>query len=102
MSAAKLAWAAAVMVISMCASHAGESGVYNEGNTTIVRNGNSVAVVTQSGDPSKAEVHVKKEPGRTTLYRRSGGSTTIVTQSTQPADILPHVLSPWLKNAPGR
>jgi hypothetical protein len=84
-------------VAIMCSNaDADDSGVYNNGNTTIVRNGNSMAVVTQSGDPSKAEVHVNKEPGRTTIYRRSGSNTTIVTQSSEPADI--DSLPAWMKD----
>lgn len=89
---------AGLMVIGMSAtSFGGQSGVYNDGHTTIVRNGNSIAIVTQSGDPSKAEVRVTKEPGRTTIYRRNGNSTSVVTQSTRPADIPPESLPPWLR-----
>jgi hypothetical protein len=84
------------MAIMCSSAGAGDSGVYNDGNTTIVRNGNSTAVVTQSGDPSKAEVHVNKEPGRTTIYRRSGGNTTIVTQSSEPVDM--ESLPAWMKD----
>jgi hypothetical protein len=87
-----------VMVTAMCSpARAGETGNSNDQGTTIVRNGNSVAIVTQSGDPSKAEVHVEKQPGRTTIYRRSGGNTTIVTQSTNSADIKPEDLPPWIR-----
>lgn len=85
------------MILAMCtSSHAGDSGDYNDGNTTVVRNGNSVAVVTQSGDPAQAEVRVHKEPGRTTIYRRSGGNTTVVTQSTKPVPL--GALPPWLRD----
>jgi hypothetical protein len=48
------------------------------GNTTIVHNGNSVSIITQSGEPSRAEVEIEKEPGRTFIYRRIGGNTTII------------------------
>jgi hypothetical protein len=94
----KTSLAMIVMVTIMCSSaRAGETGNSNDQGTTVVRNGNSIAIVTQSGDPSKAEVHVEKEPGRTTIYRRSGGNTTIVTQSTNPADIKPEDLPPWIR-----
>src|SRR3974377_1720108 len=48
------------------------------GNTTIVHNGNSVSIITQSGEPGRAEVEIEKEPGRTFIYRRIGGNTTII------------------------
>lgn len=94
---------AATTVIGMCAPSNGEdSGVYGDGHTTVVRNGNSVSVVTQSGDPAKAEVEVEKEPGRTTIIRRSGGNTAVVTQSSRPEDLPPELLRPWPLEMPRR
>jgi hypothetical protein len=78
-------------------SYAGEPGDEGSGNTTIVRNGNSVSIITQSGDPSQAEVKIEKEPGHTFIYRRSGGNTTTITQSTSPAELPPDALPPWLR-----
>lgn len=94
----KTALLAAGATMAMCAgAYAGGSGdFYDNGNTTVVRNGDSVAIVTQSGDPSQAEVHVEKQPGKTMIYRRSGGNTTIVTQSSGPADI--NSLPNWMKD----
>lgn len=64
----------------MCAAaYAGESG---SGDTTIVRDANGVATITQSGDPEQAVVRVEKSPGRTTVYRHSGGNTAIVTMGS--------------------
>ncbi|HEX5507532.1 MAG TPA: hypothetical protein VFX37_03425 [Pseudolabrys sp.] len=80
------------------ASKAGEPGDEGSGNTTIVRNGNSVAVVTQSGNPDEAVVRITKEPGRTVIYRKSGGNTSVVTQSSDPADIPPDALPPWMRD----
>lgn len=54
------------------------------GDTTIVRDANGVATITQSGDPEHAAVHVERTPGRTTIYRQSGGNTAIVTMGTSP------------------
>jgi hypothetical protein len=93
------AFTATGMILAMCTvSHAGDAGDYNDGNTTVVRNGNSVAIVTQSGDPARAEVRVHKEPGRTTIYRRNGGNTTVITQSATPADVPMDALPPWLRD----
>jgi hypothetical protein len=77
------------------------SGDSGDGHTTIVQDDNGTTVVTQSGDPAKAEVRVEKEPGRTTVYRRSGGNTAVVTQSTNPADLPPDMLE-WLRKQQGR
>jgi len=78
-------------------SRAGEPGDEGSGNTTIVRNGNSVSIITQSGDPSQAEVKIEKEPGHTFIYRRSGGNTTIINQSTSSSELPPDALPPWLR-----
>jgi hypothetical protein len=83
-------------------SHAGEPGDEGGGNTTIVRNGNSVSIITQSGDPSQAEVKIEKAPGYTSIYRRSGGNTSIITQSTAPSELPPEALPPWLRSLPQR
>jgi len=83
--------------MAMCAgAYAGGPGYDDNGNTTVVRNGNSVTIVTQSGDPAKAEVHVEKQPGQTTIYRRNGGNTAIVTQSSGPVDM--NSLPDWMKD----
>ena len=51
------------------------------GSTTVVRNGQSVTSVTQSGDCITEEIHVA--PGKTFLYRESGGNvSTTMQQST--------------------
>ncbi|HET7849346.1 MAG TPA: hypothetical protein VFL51_09845 [Pseudolabrys sp.] len=84
-------------IIMSSAANAGEPGDEGSGNTTIVRNGNSVAIVTQSGDPDKAVVRIEKKPGRTVIYRKSGGNTSIVTQSSDPRDIPPESLPPWMR-----
>ena len=78
-------------------SYAGEPGDEGSGNTTIVRNGNSVSIITQSGDPSQAEVKIEKEPGHTFIYRRSGGNTTIINQSTSSSELPPEALPPSLR-----
>jgi hypothetical protein len=77
------------------------SGDSQDGHTTVVQDDNGTTVITQSGDPAKAEVRVEKEPGRTTVYRRSGGNTAVVTQSTNAADIPPEILD-WLRKQQGR
>lgn len=65
--------------IAIGSAGAGETG---DGHTTVVQDENGTAVITQSGDPAKADVRIEKEPGRTTVYRRSGGNTAIVSQGT--------------------
>ncbi len=75
------------------------SGTMDDGNTTIVHGAHGEAVITQSGDPAQAEVHIDREPGRTTIYRRSGGNTAIVTQGS---GALPEELRDWLKKQPGQ
>jgi hypothetical protein len=91
-----------LVIIMTAGSHAGEPGDEGSGNTTIVRNGNSVSIITQSGDPSQAEVKIKKEPGHTFVYRRSGGNTTIITQSTSAPELPPDALPRWLRSLPSR
>lgn len=76
-------------------AHAGDAG--DDGNTTIVRNGNSVAIITQSGDPAKTVERIEKEPGRTVIYRRSGGNTTIVTQSSDMTELPLEDLPLWMR-----
>jgi hypothetical protein len=93
----KTALLAAGATIAMCTgAYAGGAGYSDNGNTTVVHNGDSVTIVTQSGDPSQATVHVTTAPGKTTIYRQSGGNTAIVTQSTGPADL--GALPDWLKD----
>jgi len=71
---------AAGVALLMCATaYAGGSGENGSGDTTVVRDGNSVATITQTGDPDRAVVRIEKSPGRTTVYRQSGGNTAIVT-----------------------
>jgi hypothetical protein len=72
------------------------SGDAGDGHTTVVQDDNGTTVITQSGDPAKAEVRIDKEPGRTTVTRRSGGNTAVVTQSTNAADIPADMLD-WLR-----
>jgi hypothetical protein len=73
---------AAGLGLLMCAAaYAGGTGESGN-NTTIVRDANGVATITQSGDPSQAVVKVEKSPGRTTVYRQSGGNTAIVTMGS--------------------
>ncbi|WFU43923.1 hypothetical protein QA640_16610 [Bradyrhizobium sp. CB82] len=76
-------------------------GSDGDGHTTIVQDANGQTVITQSGDPARAEVRIVKEPGRTTVYRKSGGNTAVVTQSTDPADLPPN-LGEWLQGLSGR
>ena len=70
----------------MCATaYAGEAGESGSGATTVVRDANGIATITQTGDPERAVVKIEKSPGRTTVYRRSGGNTAVVTMgSTAP------------------
>jgi len=90
------AFAIVSAVIMSTSANAGGAGDETHGNTTIVRNGDSVAIVTQSGDPAQAEVHVEKRPGYTRIFRQSGGNTTVVTQSTG-GNVKPEDLPPWLQ-----
>ena len=64
------------------ATHAGA----NDTVTTTVRNGNSVATVTQSGDPATTVKKVEKRPGYTRIEQQSGNSRSVVVQSQNPAD----------------
>jgi hypothetical protein len=91
-----------LVLVVITGAHAGEPGDEGSGNTTIVRNGNSVSIITQSGDPSQAEVKIEKEPGHTFIYRRSGGNTTIITQSTSSPELPPDAPPPWLRRLPPR
>lgn len=77
------AFLAAGSVLLMCATaHAGGTGQSGSGDTTVVRDANGVATITQSGDPDQTVVRVEKSPGRTTVYRHSGGNTAIVTMGS--------------------
>ena len=89
--------ATGLVLVMTTGSYAGEPGDEGSGNTTIVRNGNSVSIITQRGDPSQAEVKIEKEPGHTFIYRRSGGNTTIINQSTSSSELPPEALPPWLR-----
>jgi hypothetical protein len=91
-----------LVIVMTAGSHAGDPSDDGSGNTTIVRNGNSVSIITQSGDPSQAEVKIEKQPGHTFIYRRSGGNTTIITQSTSAPELPPEALPPWLRSLPSR
>lgn len=75
---------------------AGAAADEGDGHTTVVRDANGVAVITQSGDPDKAEVRVEQTPGRTTVYRRSGGNTAILTQGTSPPEA-PQDVPEWMQ-----
>ena len=59
----------------------------SSGQVTTVRNGDSLASVTQSGDPATVERHVEKRPGYTKLEQRSGSSRSVIVQSDNPADL---------------
>ena len=81
---------------SVCSDKAAEAdrkdhGMPQEENsgqvTTTVRNGDSLASVTQSGDPATVERHVEKRPGYTKLEQRSGSSRSVIVQSDDPADL---------------
>ena len=79
----KNALLAAGTTLLMCATaYAGGTGVSGNSDTTIVRDANGIATITQSGDPDRAVVKVEKSPGRTTVYRQSGGNTAIVTMGS--------------------
>lgn len=65
---------------------AGQSAHEDRMISTTVRNGNSVATVTQSGDPATANRTVEKRPGYTKIEQQSGNSHSVVIQSTNPAD----------------
>jgi len=82
----------------MAAAMPSASSAGDDGNTTIVRNGNSVSIITQSGDPAQAVVRIEQEPGRTVIYRQSGGNTSIVTQSNDPKDFPIESLPPHLRD----
>ena len=82
-------------------ARAGTSGDGGDGHTTVVRDANGVTVITQSGDPAKAEVRIEKAPGQTTVYRRSGGNTAIVTQSSDAAG-MPQGMPGWMRKLRGR
>ena len=88
--------------IMMC-SGAGPaaSDELGDGHTTVIQDENGTTVITQSGDPAKAEVRIEKEPGRTTVYRRSGGNTAVTTQSRNASDIPPELLD-WLRKLQAR
>jgi len=83
--------------LAMVACGGARGGTSESGNTTVVRNGNGVTVIRQSGDPANAEVHVEKAPGRTTVYRHSDGNTAIVTQSTMPSELGPRDVPRWMQ-----
>lgn len=60
-------------------AYAGGAGENGSGDTTVVRDANGVATITQTGDPDRTVVRIEKSPGRTTVYRQSGGNTAVVT-----------------------
>ena len=57
-----------------------------DGKTTILRSRHGTTVITQSGDPATASVHVERKPGSTTITRKSGGNSTTIIQGTEPID----------------
>jgi hypothetical protein len=76
----RIALLAAGLVLLMCeTAHAGGAGENGSRDTTVVRDANGVATITQTGDPGRAVERIEKSPGRTTIYRQSGGNTAIVT-----------------------
>jgi hypothetical protein len=94
-------FAVGIAIMTCSGTGPAASGDAGDGHTTVVQDDNGTTVITQSGDPARAEVRVEKEPGRTTVYRRSGGNTAIVTQSTNAADIPPEIFD-WLRKQQGR
>lgn len=89
-------------VLAMCGqANAGTSGDESDGHTTVVRDANGVTVITQSGDPAKAELRIDRAPGRTTVYRQSGGNTAIVTQGSGAAGF-PEDIPEWMQKLLGR
>ena len=74
---------AAGSALLMCGTaYAGGTGENGSGDTTVVRDENGVATITQTGEPDRAIVKIEKSPGRTTVYRQSGGNTAIVTMGS--------------------
>ena len=81
---------------SVCSDKAAEADRKDRGmtqeessgqGTTTMRNGDSFASVTQSGDPATVERRIEKRPGYTKLEQRSGSSRSVVVQSDNPADL---------------
>jgi hypothetical protein len=71
-----------ILGVLLMSSHA-----HGETVTTTVRNGNSLATVTQSGDPATVTRKVEKRPGYTRIEQNSGNSRSVVVQSSNPADL---------------
>src|SRR5687768_5875966 len=71
-----------ILGVLLMSSHA-----HAETITTTVRNGNSFATVTQSGDPASVSRKVEKRPGYTRIEQNSGNSRSVVVQSSNPADL---------------
>ncbi len=65
---------------------AGQAGADDKTVSTTVRNGNSFATVTQSGDSATAVKRIEKRPGYTRIEQKSGNSSSVVVQSSDPAD----------------
>jgi hypothetical protein len=55
--------------------------------TTTIRNGNSFATVTQSGDPATTVKKIEKRPGYTRIEQQNANSRTVILQSDNPADM---------------
>jgi hypothetical protein len=66
---------------------ASQAGADDKTVTTTVRNGNSIATVTQSGDPATTVKKVEKRPGYTRIEQQTGNSRSVVVQSSNPADM---------------
>ena len=97
----KIATASILMGAMLMASHAGAD---DKTVSTTIRNGNSIATVTQSGDPATAVKKIEKRPGYTRIEQNTGNSRSVVVQSSNPADMkefeqeFEKHLTPELKN----
>ena len=79
----KIATASILMGVMVMASQAGA----NDTVSTTIRNGNSTATVTQSGDPATTVKKIEKRPGYTRIEQNTGNSRSVVVQSSNPADM---------------
>jgi uncharacterized protein (DUF2147 family) len=82
------AMAAAAILAALTVAIASQARAEDKMITTTIRNGNSTATVSQSGDPATTTKRVETRPGYTRIEQKSGNSHSVVIQSDNPADIL--------------
>lgn len=75
-----------IVILGVGLAMATQSSAETNKDQLVVRNGDNLTVITQSGSSDGVESHIETAPGVTTIYRKSGGNTSIVTQRSVPSN----------------